>query len=109
MESYKWTYTGEGIMTTEHSKESKPQKTPQPKPVPVASQDNEFALPSLDLTPQNILRLQRTIGNAAVMRMLAQRQPDEVADATDTETDTATDEAAPTEEESSEDETQSEE
>lgn len=60
-------------MTTERaSKESSSQKTEKPKQAfsAEAGQELEAPLTTLDLTPQNILYLQRTIGNKAVQRML---------------------------------------
>jgi calpain family cysteine protease len=91
-------------MTTERgSKETKSQKTPAAKPESFHFADQqaiELSRPTLDLTHQNILRLQHTIGNAAVLRMLAQRQADALTDET-------TDEEAPPEEATPESETTS--
>jgi hypothetical protein len=61
-------------MTSERaSKENKTQTPARSKPDAANGPVDESPLPVLDLNPQNILRLQRTIGNSAVQRLLQQR------------------------------------
>lgn len=59
------------------SKDTKPQQVQQPKPAFAnenGQQELEVAQPTLDLTPDNILRLQRTIGNRELQRLMAAKQ-----------------------------------
>ena len=62
-------------MTRERARKEK--KTPQAKPT-AAHEPEHLGLvqapPTLDSTPENILRLQRTIGNQAVQRLVTAGQ-----------------------------------